>query len=258
MILVLLLTSYITFTNCKEYLIISTRDIIPKILHKTGPRPKYLLDNEIKRIFKKTLDLNPGFILRYYDDSECLKFIKRNFEKSVVDAYERLIPGAYKADLFRYCVLYIEGGVYSDLTQTFYVPFDRIIDFDVDSLVLVDDFKASRCSVNGIQINFMAAIPRMKIFKDAINAIVLNVNSNYYGSCSLEPTGPCLFRRIYDKSNVKAKIILKQKVSPARVEFLNGVVAYKNKMTAHDKSINKTKSNSYSTLWNQRKIYKNI
>lgn len=246
------------FTYCKESLLVGKSDRIPKILHKTGPKPKYVLDSEIQKTFKKTLDLNPGFTLKYYDDSQCFNFIKRHFEKNVVDAYERLIPGAYKADLFRYCVLYIEGGVYSDLTQTFYVPFDRIIDFNLDSLVLVDDFKASRCNIKGIQINFMAAIPRMKIFKDAIDAIVSNVNSNYYGSCSLEPTGPCLFRRIYDKSNIKAKIILKQKVNPDRVEFLNGTVAYTNKMSVHNKSINKTKSNSYTTLWNQRKIYKSV
>ena len=32
----------------------------------------------------------------------------------VLNAYDSLIPGAYKADLFRYLVLYREGGVYLD------------------------------------------------------------------------------------------------------------------------------------------------
>ena len=47
-------------------------------------------------------------------DSECRSFIAREYPPDVLMAYDRLIPTAFKADLWRYCVLYKYGGVYLD------------------------------------------------------------------------------------------------------------------------------------------------
>ena len=51
----------------------------------------------------------------FYDDKECRDFIKEHFHKNVLLAYDALIPGAFKADLFRYCELYINGGWWFDI-----------------------------------------------------------------------------------------------------------------------------------------------
>jgi mannosyltransferase OCH1-like enzyme len=59
--------------------------------------------------------LNPRFKYFLYDDNECREFIKNNFKSDVLWAYDSLIPGAYKADLWRYCVLFIHGGIYLDM-----------------------------------------------------------------------------------------------------------------------------------------------
>ena len=66
----------------------------------------------------KLINDNPEYEYNMFDDDESLKFIKENFKKEVADAYENVIPGAYKADLWRYCVLYIHGGVYLDIKKT--------------------------------------------------------------------------------------------------------------------------------------------
>lgn len=63
-------------------------------------------------LVKKT---NPEFQHFLFDDDDCRQFIAQHFDADVVDAYECLNPGAYKADLWRYCVLYIKGGVYMDI-----------------------------------------------------------------------------------------------------------------------------------------------
>jgi len=47
-------------------------------------------------------------------DSDCRSFIAREYPPDVLMAYDRLIPTAFKADLWRYCVLYTYGGVYLD------------------------------------------------------------------------------------------------------------------------------------------------
>ena len=58
---------------------------------------------------------NPEFEHRLFDDADCRAYIEENFSADVVEAYDRLLPGAYKADLWRYCVLYKTGGVYLDI-----------------------------------------------------------------------------------------------------------------------------------------------
>ena len=58
---------------------------------------------------------NPEFKHYLYDDTDCLNFIRDNFDSDVAFAYQSLVPGAYKADLWRYCILYIYGGIYLDI-----------------------------------------------------------------------------------------------------------------------------------------------
>ena len=65
---------------------------------------------------------NPEFQHFLYDDNMCREFIKNNFPEDVLRAYDYLIPGAYKADLWRYCILYKKGGIYLDIR---YVPFEN-------------------------------------------------------------------------------------------------------------------------------------
>jgi mannosyltransferase OCH1-like enzyme len=58
---------------------------------------------------------NPNFNHYLFDDNDCFDFIKAHFDKSVINAFESLVPGQYKCDLWRYCVLYIHGGIYMDI-----------------------------------------------------------------------------------------------------------------------------------------------
>jgi hypothetical protein len=54
-----------------------------------------------------------------FHDAECRAFIAREFPDDVLYAYDQLIPTAFKADLWRYCVLYKYGGVYLDIKLGF-------------------------------------------------------------------------------------------------------------------------------------------
>ena len=58
---------------------------------------------------------NPEFEHHILDASEQREFIKANFEADVLLAYDTLIPAAFKADLWRYCILYKKGGIYVDI-----------------------------------------------------------------------------------------------------------------------------------------------
>ena len=54
------------------------------------------------------------------------------------EAYDALIPGAFKADLFRYCVLFIYGGVYADIDVMLTSKLEMAIDDDVGFMVPLD------------------------------------------------------------------------------------------------------------------------
>ena len=50
-----------------------------------------------------------------FNDDDCRDFLSKTFPNDVVNAYNLLIPTAFKADLWRYCILYMFGGVYMDI-----------------------------------------------------------------------------------------------------------------------------------------------
>jgi mannosyltransferase OCH1-like enzyme len=165
---------------------------IPYVLHKSY---RYK-NNTIEGLLQKATVMNPGLEIKFYDDTDCDAYIARHFPSDVLHAYRTLLPAAYKADLFRYCVLYQEGGIWSDVWQDWLVPFKDLIDFSRDKLFLVRDWHDAACNEHGVQISFMAALPKLSIFVDAINQVVRNVKNRYYGCGYLSVTGPELFGRI--------------------------------------------------------------
>lgn len=56
-----------------------------------------------------------GWTYHFWDDASAADFLSLHFPPEVREAYDAIIPGAFKADLFRYCVLLIQGGVYADM-----------------------------------------------------------------------------------------------------------------------------------------------
>ena len=50
----------------------------------------------------------------FYNNQMCDDFIKNNFDENVYKAYSILPIPVMKADLWRYCIIYKYGGIYSD------------------------------------------------------------------------------------------------------------------------------------------------
>ena len=75
---------------------------IPKIIIQT-----VCIKNIDDKTKNKIIKNNPDYKYKYFNNDNCIKFITDNFSKSVVNAFHKLKPGAFKADLFRYCYLFI-------------------------------------------------------------------------------------------------------------------------------------------------------
>ena len=102
---------------------------IPKIIYQTW-KTKNLHENCLQ-IKQKIQDLNPEYEMILYDDDDMKQFIKQNFDEYIYNCYVKLNVGAAKADFWRYCILYKNGGVYLDM--------DSIILHPLNELILEDD-----------------------------------------------------------------------------------------------------------------------
>jgi hypothetical protein len=143
--------------------------IIPLNIFQTW-KTKNLLPG-MRNCVEKVKQLNPEFTYYLFDDSDCQEFIKKYFDNSVLKAYSTLIPGAFKADLWRYCILYIYGGIYLDIK---YEPVDDfrfiyLTDKEYDCLDLFSFHNA-----------LMVYKPKNKILLNCIYKIVENVNNKIY------------------------------------------------------------------------------
>ena len=108
-------------------------------------------------------------------------FIKNNFPKKIYDAYCRILPGAYKADLWRYCILYIYGGVYVDIDSLCLSKLDIFFYKDTEFMTIVDFNRVGSEAVEGsfnLACGFIASIPKSKILENCINIIVYEVDNN--------------------------------------------------------------------------------
>ena len=169
------------------------RNKIPNILFKTGPFNINDLPIEIKKsIYQSSKLLNCQVV--YFNDIQCRILIKNNFPKMVLEAYDLLIPKAFKSDLWRYCVLYLYGGFYGDLSQTILQKIDQ--NFFSNDLVLVKDRPNCNCDTN-IQISFMASKPKNRFLKFVINQITLKILRKDKGQCRFDITGPVAFGKLF-------------------------------------------------------------
>jgi hypothetical protein len=76
----------------------------------------------------KIKELNPGWEYRFYEDADIEAYISMHFPWAL--AYlKRIKPhyGAAKADLFRYLLMYEEGGVYLDIKSSVSRPLDEVL-----------------------------------------------------------------------------------------------------------------------------------
>ena len=206
--------------------------MVPLILYQTW-HSKQLPPKMTACVSKLKRD-NPEFEHRLYDDADCRAFIKDNFTEDVLDAYDRLIPGAYKADLWRYCVLYVTGGVYLDIKfqcepglmeltkepETFVLdrPYANMsIPLDTELAILNSPTFTETIIKNtekglwkndqiGLYNAVMASIPNNPILYDCIQQVVRNVKKEYYGFNPLYPTGPGLLSEIYFKNEYRTKL----------------------------------------------------
>lgn len=97
-------------------------DRIPKVIYQTY-HSKHLIPAKVNENMKR---FAPLFARHVFNDSECYEFLRKHFHRSVSDVFYQL-EGPHRSDVFRYAMLYINGGVYIDIKTELLVPLITII-----------------------------------------------------------------------------------------------------------------------------------
>jgi hypothetical protein len=203
---------------------------------------------------------NPEFTYTLFDDSDCREFIVKYFDSSVVDAFDKLVPGAFKADLWRYCVLYIHGGIYLDIKFQCSPGF-KLLEL-TDKEYYIRDLPSSGL---GLYNAVLACSPGNKKIYNCIYQVVENVRSNYYGESYLDVTGPCLMKQFFSDSEIynldlELKVTFQRDLDSNYDHSIHNIVnkgnviltQYTNYRVDQKKE---HKLDHYSVLWNNRAIY---
>jgi mannosyltransferase OCH1-like enzyme len=257
-----------TYYDLKEYNFIENCEI-PKIIIKTGSFAVSDLPIEIANLYNQITESNPHYTLFYFDDDDRLKFIQDNYEERYINAYKKLIPKAYQADLFRYLILYKYGGVYMDFSMSPLIPLDDIIKSYKE--VYVRD----RLSMPIIYNAFISTIKQSKILEKCIAKCIKNIENNDYGYDSLCVTSPIILGETFAEIEIQG-LFVDGKIQLGRIndnlfvysfengdnEFFknpeNGQFVVKNKIDNHYNIVYKDKVNTlyYPRLWENRIVFR--
>ena len=157
---------------------------------------------------------NPKFKHHLFDDNDCREFIKKYFKPDVLEAYDNLIPGAYKADLWRLCILFINGGIYID------IKFCCVNGFKLIELTEKEHFVKDR-PPNSIYNSLMSCKKGNIFLYKSIRQIVTNVKNKYYGAHPLSPTGPLMLGSTLIKNRLSINCDMEHYIN-------GGFIIYKN------------------------------
>jgi len=200
--------------------------------------------------YQKMVNCAPRFEHNLFDEIDCYNFIKNNFDNDVLESYNKLIPSSYKSDLWRYCVLYINGGIYFD------IKFICVNNFRLIALTEQEYFVRDREPWNGTLNGLISVKPKNEIMLKCINQIVENVKNKYYGRDCLDPTGPGLLGKYFTKGEKEkmelhfANINIKNTLDEWVIIFNNVIILRQYNGYRKEQS-----KKHYSVLWNERNIY---
>jgi len=105
------------YENLNGFFRRSTNNNFPKNIFQTHKSFNYINSNhKVLNAMHCWMKYSYKFNYQFYTNEMCEDFIKYNFEPDVYEAYKKLpehVP-VMRADLWRYCIIYIYGGIYAD------------------------------------------------------------------------------------------------------------------------------------------------
>tara|TARA_B110001452_G_scaffold149029_1_gene124053 strand:- start:8460 stop:12788 length:4329 start_codon:yes stop_codon:yes gene_type:complete len=157
--------------------------LIPRTIMQTA-RSWGDLTEEGKDAIRVWRLLHPDYDHKFFNDSECLAYLRQNLGPRYAAAFEGLQPGAFKADLFRVAWLYHQGGIYADVDSVPLQSLDVILPAGASFVGVVERPEAA----GGLYNCFIATAPHSPLLGAVLERIVDNVmNQNYFEDALILP-----------------------------------------------------------------------
>ena len=195
---------------------------------------------------------------KFWDNAKIEQLLRDKFNYLVLDAYHTLLPYAYKADLARYCILYVYGGWYVDIN----IRMLRIPDVSEYDLFVIRDYNnGNRMAPWQLANGLIYATPEHPVFKIAIDTIVIHCIEKYYGKRTLSPTGPELFGRCvasYGWDHDRNNYLVGDFVDSQRggKEFVVNKKAFAVHKSLAGGDVGLPGTNNYVEMWHNRNVYR--
>lgn len=218
------------------------------------------LPQEYQTYIENNKKLCPNLEFVLFNKDLARNYIKNNYSQDCLFAYDKLKPYAFKSDLFRYCIINKEGGIYTDTKVQFTNSFkpwikNQLID-NSNKCVLLQDYHHGQESYTqpdntiitypAIQNCFILSPKNNDLIQLTIQNIIQNTKDNYYGQTSLSITGPGLLGRLYQSNKLHNIRIL-----PIALWQTLFHIKFQIRNQSHDQS-------HYHHMWHNKDIYNNI
>lgn len=235
--------------------------MIPKIIHKViivdGFEMPFLPEG-MQSALNTWKQLNPEYTMKIYSGKDCQEYILKHYDQNTLDLFNKVKPYSYKSDLFRFLVLYNEGGWYSDMRQVCMLPLDKLNDSGHEFYTSQDCPPNQLCMYTA----FIGSIPKHPIMKKTFEIVKWNIEHEHYGLDCLYPTGPGAYmygaidyvRRHPDKCSIGRHIV--DRDGSEYVAINNSIVLkckYNNAKGADNSDIKG--GNDYGQMWRNWNIY---
>jgi hypothetical protein len=142
---------------------------IPRKIYQTH-ETNYLPKRMIEKGCNTWIDLNPEYEYYFFDQNDREIFIGTHFRENILFAYKSLNHGCIQADIFRLCLMYELGGIYSDIDQVCLKPLNEYIDNDCDIVTGIEQ--------NTPHSSFLAYSPKNPIMQLALEQSVNRILTN--------------------------------------------------------------------------------
>jgi mannosyltransferase OCH1-like enzyme len=248
---------------------------IPKIIYRTSPFkfeeiPQVILDS-----YKKDLEKSPEYTMFYFDDFDCQCFIEENYGMEYLSLYNKLIPTAFKADLFRYLLLYKHGGVWMDFSMSLNIPLDKII-AQFKQVYVRDRIHLMHGNwINKVAIyqGFLCTVKGTEVLRITIERCLKNIKDRNLTLSCLAVTGTILLGMVYRELGIDGTNSLGTNTESTKIGYITNSIymyAYEyehdNVILDNDTPIINIKHpdhysliyknrDHYGELWNQQKVF---
>lgn len=204
--------------------------MIPKKIYQTWYTKE--IPEKIKSVIDNMKRLNPSYEYQLFDDDDIHSFIKDNYGRQTLLSFEQLSIGAAKADLWRYLVLYKNGGIYLDLDSAIYSNLDSLIKEEDEAII-------SREKNYGLFVQWCLMFNKEHpILEKTIERCIFNIKTRKTENI-LQLTGPHVFS---DSINDVLK--------PLEVDVYSSSDADIDRLMNNNKKYNKIKTRIFSFDYN--------